>query len=116
MSKELVIFEERCIDLGIKYEIKNVKKYDPKTRTTIWNERVAFPIDTDGFKLLLSDRICRMMLMDKLSIVLRAQNDPRKGASMIEKQNEFARGHGFNSFDEMIELAKVAKAAKLEQV
>jgi hypothetical protein len=72
------IFEQKCVELEIDYEIETVKKYDPKSKQVVWSNDVAFPLNSNGWIKLVGDESVTAMCIDKTKIMLRSQNDPRK--------------------------------------
>lgn len=72
------IFEDKCKELGVKFDVVVVKKTDPKSKSEIWSSPVAFPSTVEGFVKLIGENRAHYFLVDKTSIWLRAQHDPRK--------------------------------------
>lgn len=103
------IFENECEKLNIEFETKNVKKIDPKTKNVIWSSDVAFPNTVDGFVELLGEKRSHDFLVDKTSIWLRSQNDPRRATSAT-----VIDGKSYTK-SELIEIAKQALAEKMNK-
>ena len=102
-----VIFEEKCSELGIDYDIETIVKKDPKIGV-IWECDVAFPNSVAGFVALLSEEACLSMLVDKTSITLRAQNDPRRAKGIEIDGMTYTKA-------ELIELGKQAAREKMNK-
>ena len=109
-----VIFKAECEKLNIEFETKNVKKFDPKTKNVIWSNDVAFPSTVDGFVQLMGEKRSHDFLIDKMSIWLRSQNDPRKTSSSVEIEMDDGNVKRFTK-SELVELGKqAAKSANSE--
>jgi uncharacterized membrane protein len=106
-DKMSVIFKNECEKLNIEFDTKNVKKIDPKTKNVLWSSDVAFPTTVDGFVRLMGEKRSLDFLVDKTSIWLRSQNDPRRATQSIEID-----GKTYTK-SELIEIAKRALAEKM---
>jgi len=108
----MAIYESKCVELGIDYEVNKVKKTDPSQKDVegkpmvVWSQDVAFPKTTQGFIDLFGDEECHNMLIDKVSIKLRASFDPRKPEKSITID-----GHKYtqSEIEALIEELKVGK-------